>query len=396
MQGPFYFEINSIISKIKIGDNMSYEGVANKRKRKPKKKRKWYVTIFKVLFSIVSVILIFGIVILSFFTVVEYRPRPLEEVEIKLNQTNKITIGDEYQALTFNIGYGALGKDEDFVMDGGKKGVPDSKEVVVGYLNGIKGILDDNPSDIYLLQEVDLKSRRSYKIDQAELFSNHLGASFNHSFAYNYKALFVPFPFSFTNYMGRVESGIQTLSSFSSNNAERHQFPGAFSWPVRTVNLKRGMLVNYLPIEGSDKLLVLVNLHMSAYDTGTLREQEMKYLKDFMTAEYNKGNYVLVGGDFNQTFPSVTDAIQENDYFTPIKIEEGYLGDNFMFAVDPNVYTSRLLNQPYNPTDTENTYHFIIDGFIVSKNIEIIEVLGLNLGFVHSDHNPVKLRFKLN
>ncbi|MGI6781723.1 MAG: endonuclease/exonuclease/phosphatase family protein [Acholeplasmataceae bacterium] len=353
------------------------------------------MTVLKILGGILIGILLIGIIILSFFTIVEYRPKPKEDIITDNNQELQVKLNQEYCALTFNIGYGSLGKNEDFAMDGGKRGIPDSKAVVEGYLAGIKEILNDNPSDIYFLQEVDLNSRRSYKIDQRKVLSEELGDTFSNSFAYNYKALFVPFPFSFTNYMGKVESGILNFIKFNSEHSERHQFPKTFAWPVKTVNLKRCMLINYLPIENSDKYLVAVNIHLSAYDTGKLRNSEMEYLKDFLIAEREKGNYVIVGGDFNQTFPQVIKPIQENIKFNPIKIEDDYLPEGYEFAVDPEVWTSRLLNQPYNPSDIENTYYFIIDGFIVSSNIEVVEVKGLDLGFVHSDHNPVSIKFIL-
>lgn len=374
---------------------MGYEKVANKGGQN-KKKKPWYLILVKVLLIIISVILLFGIGILLFFTIVEYRPKKLEEKKVLQNQTALVKLGEEYQALTFNIGYAALGKDEDFVMDGGKRGVPKSKEVVEGYLNGIKDILNIHKSEFYFIQEVDLNSRRSFKINQQQAILESIGATYNSTFAYNYKALFVPFPFSFTQYMGRVESGVSTFTEFKVESSERHQFPGGFSWPVRTVNLKRGMLVNYHNIEGSDKQLIIVNLHMSAYDkSGKLREQEMTYLKDFMIEHKKLGNYVLIGGDFNQTFPGVTLEVRENPYFTPYKIEDTYLPEGYQFKIDPNVTTSRLLNQPYNPSDIENTYYFIIDGFIVSDNIEVTLVEGLDLGYVHSDHNPVRLKFRL-
>ena len=57
-----------------------------------------------------------------------------------------------------------------------------------------------------------------------------------------------------------------TLSNKAIDDASRHQFPGSFSWPLRIANLKRAMMVNYHEIDNSDKLLVMVNLHMSAYD----------------------------------------------------------------------------------------------------------------------------------
>ena len=46
------------------------------------------------------------------------------------------------------------------------------------------------------------------------------------------------------------------------------QLPCPFSWPTRIANLKRCLLVERIPIADSDKELVLVNLHLEAYDDG--------------------------------------------------------------------------------------------------------------------------------
>lgn len=37
----------------------------------------------------------------------------------------------------------------------------------------------------------------------------------------------------------------------------------------------------------------------------------------------------------------------------------------------------------------------IIDGFLVSTNVEILQVKGHDLQFTHSDHNPVSAVFQL-
>ena len=56
----------------------------------------------------------------------------------------------------------------------------------------------------------------------------------------------------------------------------------------------------------------------------------------------------------------------------------------------------RLLNQPYDPADEENTQHYVIDGFILSPNVELISVEGKDLGFTNSDHNPILITIKLH
>ena len=53
-----------------------------------------------------------------------------------------------------------------------------------------------------------------------------------------------------------------------------------------------------------------------------------------------------------------------------------------------------ILNQPYDPAD-ENTQYFVIDGFIVSPNVEVEHVETIDLAFANTDHNPVQLVVRL-
>ena len=67
----------------------------------------------------------------------------------------------------------------------------------------------------------------------------------------------------------------------------------------------------------------------------------------------------------------------------------------WMFVSDSKTPTCRLLNQPYDPADTVNTQYYVIDGFIISPNVQLELVETLDLGFENSDHNPVHLRVVL-
>lgn len=354
-----------------------------------KKLFKWILKIF------VLIILLAGGFV-GYLTLTEYKPRPIETVAIAQNPTNQVSANQSLTFMTFNTGYAGLGEDEDFVMDGGKKGRPDSKTVVENYLAGIENLITTHTADFYLLQEVDLKARRSFNIDQVAHY-NELLPTYHSTFAYNFNAVFVPFPVSLTDYIGPVKSGIQTLGRFKVETSERHQFPGEFSWPLRVANLKRAMMVNTYSITGSTKQLVVVNLHMSAYDgDGSLRAQEMSYLKDFMNAQAALGNYIIIGGDFNQTFPSAVDVYPTKPgLYQAYPIESNFLPAGFQWGIDITEATCRLLNQPYEPS-SDLTQYYIIDGFIVSNNITIDDVHVIRDHFQFSDHNPVYMTITLN
>ena len=225
-------------------------------------------------------------------------------------------------------------------MDGGSKVKPDSKALVEDNLSGITSVLKDNPSDVYFLQEVDINSTRSYGIDQRSAYSEALNK--NSFFAYNFKCDFVPYPLP---PIGHVESGLVTLTDNYVTDASRISLPESFSWPVKTCNLKRCLLVTRFPLKDSSNELVLINFHLEAYDSGEGKIAQSKMLADILSQEYEKGNYVIAGGDFNQTFQGVDKyPVTNKEDWTPGIIGDSDLPDHFSFAIDDSYPTCRLLN----------------------------------------------------
>jgi len=348
--------------------------------------------IFKGITVIISIVIIALVGLIAFLSFTEFKPADREN-----GNDNIVVIIDDrakprYAATdkpitvaTWNIGYCGLGKDSDFFMDGGEMVNPPSKEIVEKNLEAVSDYLKKQKSDIYILQEVDTKSARTNKINQHEALSEKLSGS--SAFAYNYKCPFVPIPLP---PMGRVESGIATFSDLSmEGSAERVSLPCPFEWPIRVAQIKRCLLINRVPLENSDKELVVVNLHLEAYDDGEGKIAQTKLLMEVLEEEYKKGNYVVAGGDFNQTFPGALDKypIADKEKWTPGTLENDILPDGWKFAYDINNPTCRLLDAPY----SGDNQLYLIDGFIVSPNIEVKSVKGENLDFEHSDHNPVTL-----
>ena len=350
--------------------------------------------ILKILLILILVIIAALALLLGWLTVTEFKPAPVEAAAITRSGDNyTLTDGDRLRILCWNVGFGGLGKAEDSFLDGGTKAKPDSREVVHAYLEGICNTIAGKEPDLVLLQEVDVDSARTYGIDEREILSRDMSCE---TFALNYSCPFVPVPMP---PMGKVNGGLYTMTNgLLIERAERVSLPCPFSWPLRIANLKRCMLVSWLPIEGSEKKLVLVNFHLEAYSEEEGKLAQMKQLCDVITAEYEKGNYVVAGGDFNMAFPGSLEVYpnEHTENWIPGELDMSLLPEGWGLAYDLTVPSCRLLNQPYDPADAAGTQHYVIDGLIVSPNVAPDSVATLDLGFEHSDHNPVLLELVLD
>lgn len=346
----------------------------------------------------VVLILIFLVVaaagaLLGYLTLREYKPADTLEVEIEGEGTKTAKIGEPISVLTFNTGYGALDAQQDFFMDGGSGVNGESQEQIQRNLDGISQIIEEANADVVFLQEVDVDSNRSKHINEAEVYYE-LVSDASHAYATNFRCDFIPYPLP---PIGKVEGGIVTLNRFNATEAERIALPTTYTWPVRMCQLKRCLLLERVPIEGTDKELVLVNLHLEAYDDGEAKIAQTQLLANVLKSEYEKGNYCIAGGDFNQSLPSVDTSLYpviNDDYFKAGIVDGSLFPEGWSFPADDSVPTARLLNQPYDPADP-NTQYYMLDGFITSPNVRVESVKTLDEGFAYSDHNPMLLNVTL-
>jgi endonuclease/exonuclease/phosphatase family metal-dependent hydrolase len=244
--------------------------------------------------------------------------------------------------------------------------------------------------DFVLLQEVDRESKRSYNIDEYATITNHVKFASN-SFATNYKVFFVPVPLS--SPMGKVYSGITTLSRYIPASSVRYSFPGTYGFPKQLFMLDRCFMVNRYPMKNGKELLV-INTHNEAFDPGEIRKAQMEYLKKFVMEEYKKGNYIIAGGDWNQCPPGFTPEFSKNKVNTEqMKMPSDFLPSDWKWVYDSKIPSNRSVIAAYDPAVTTTT---VIDFYLLSPNINPLSVQCIDLGFANSDHNPVRMKVRLN
>lgn len=344
------------------------------------KKRRWW----KILLGIAGAAVVCAGGLVAYLSATEYRPEARQTAEwVEIQEGAAEVEEGQLTICSWNIGYGGLDAGADFFMDGGSEVNPKAEDVARN-LEAIQAFIAGQDADAWLLQEVDVDSGRTGGVNELEAISEAYPGSF--ALAYNYKCDFVPFPLP---PIGKMTSGIATFTNhLVTGLPERIALPCPFSWPVSTANLKRCLLVTRLAVEGSDKEVVLVNLHLEAYDDGAGKIAQTKLLMEFLQQEYEKGNYVIAGGDFNQVFPGTLETYPVTEgVWTPGILEESALPEGFRYVFDGSRGSCRLLDRPLDA----DSQLYVIDGFLVSPNVRVEQVETVDLGFAHSDHNPVKL-----
>ena len=345
--------------------------------------------IIRPLIYLVSILAGVFLLFLLYATIDDYRP---DELTVQPTECEQDILSDSLNLnlLIWNIGYAGLDASMDFFYDGGKQMRP-ARDGVNRNLEGIENTLDAfNGFDLIMLQEVDQDSKRSYHLNEYDSIRDQF-QGYQSYFGMNYRVDFVPIPV--TEPMGKVQSGLMTLSKQCPSRVERHSFPGNYSWPKKLFMLDRCFLVNRYMLENQKELLI-INTHNSAYDDGSLRAQQMDYLSKYLISEYEKGNYIIVGGDWNQTpygldpeFPS-----QPFDTKNLTYIEKDYPAPGWKWAYDPTMPSNRRVATPYDRTSTPTT---VIDCFLASPNVELSAAKTMDVNFQYSDHQPVQVKARL-
>jgi endonuclease/exonuclease/phosphatase family metal-dependent hydrolase len=331
----------------------------------------------------------------------DWKPAPLETLEIAGKGTPAPVPDSVLRFAIWNVGFGAQGAESDFFFDdegmwySGSSMVRSPRPLVEKNMQAIRQWLGATSADFFLLQEVDVSSDRSYTWPQWADCQAVLPA-FSATMALNYQCSRVPIPLLEPwNAYGSVLSGLGTLSRYQPLEAQRHALPGEYPMPDRMFQLDRCVAVHrYRTAKGPE--LVVMNIHNSAYDPGDrIKAIQLPYLRDLAMREYEKGNYVVIGGDWNQCPPHF-----RFDQFMPGKsqgimqgnVPADFFPEDWVFAYDPTVSTNRKLRDPYKKGETFET---LIDFYLVSPNVQVLKVRGVGQDYAWSDHQPVLMELRL-
>lgn len=361
--------------------------------KKGKVRRLWP----RVLLGIaVALILIVGIYVL--YVVLTY-----ERVEDKQTLTisaptqaaEPIVTNKDYRMISYNIGFGAYTPDFTFFMDGGKESKAESEQSVIRTTDGAAKTAKETDPDFIMFEEVDLDSTRSHHVDQMEMLAKAF-PDYYHHFAINYNSAFLMVPP--WDPIGKSLSGVALYSKHPVSSALRRSLPIASGFN-KFLDLDRCYTVSRLPVEGG-KELCLYTVHLSAYGhDSSVREKQVGMLMEDMEKEYQAGNYVICGGDFNHDMRN-TGPADEDTMSWAHPFPRKSLPKHFHVAMDqvPSAQKAAMPESTRNtdiPYDPAKSYMVTVDGFILSDNVRQLDFEVMDAQFQYSDHNPVLLKFVL-
>ena len=378
----------------------------------------------KLIKTILSLVLLVVLVALSYCGYIVFSYKRIGNIDLEVNSKSSketLSLDETYKISTYNIGFGAYSQDFTFFLDTGYDANGNetcgyyskakSEEEVMFNVNGSIKTIKNLDLDFVLLQEVDINSTRSFNINQNDMFIEEL-EEYDNVLAYNFDSAYLPYPLY--DMHGKSLAALSTFSKYQLKNAKRVEYTISNSLS-KLFDIDRCFSVVETKVENG-KTLYIINSHMSAYDKGgTIRQEQIKELNDFITECYFNGDYIVIGGDFNHdllTNNSDFEYTKDNRPFNNTLKDPDWVAsyfdenknsplvDGFKVVASDNVPTCRNNDVEW---DVNYTYRCVVDGFVVSDNIEVIEHynietkngnLGLN-GFAYSDHQPAYLEFKL-
>ena len=279
--------------------------------------------------------------------------------------SNKSANDSTYSVITYNIGY-LSGMTNNLPVERPKSLFDENLKKVILELEKID-------ADILAFQEIDYDSKRSYHVNQQNEISKLGYTYFGQNI--NWDKKYVPFPYyPFSRHFGKILSGQSILSKYPILENERIALERNTKNPFYYDSFYIERLAQVCKIKIKDQVLVLINVHLEAYDQET-RKKQMKFIKKLYLKYRNDFPTILLG-DFNSDIGYSDAAI---DILLNIK-------DLGCAAFD----TSNPENTFDSASPTERLdYIFYNKNFIEELDAEIQKQFK-----IASDHLPLLLKFK--
>jgi endonuclease/exonuclease/phosphatase family metal-dependent hydrolase len=293
--------------------------------------------------------------------------------------------GDVLNVTVWNLGYGGLGRQSDFISDGGEHLFPPSRTAVRGNVAAIDDLVGREQSDVLIFQEIAHGGPVNYWVDLKGRLDRTLAARSSVFFA-DFKTRLMPWPLAMTH-------GQAIYSNHLIDGADAVPLP-AEDTAIFGVKRRYASVVARIPIDGRAHGWTIASVHLAAFDPdAAVRTRQLRELLAWAQREYESGQHVVLAGDWNfqiaeTNFPNTT---EERFLFWLFPFPQNELPEGWRIGADATVPSVRTNYQPYVPGEN---YVTTIDGFIVSPNVAIESLAGVDLGFENTDHQPVRARVR--
>lgn len=262
------------------------------------------------------------------------------------------------------------------------------KETTLKQLDLLADAMKKMDADIFLLQEVDLDSNRTFHINQIDFLKQKTGHQYQ-ACALVWSKNYLPFPYwPPAEHIGYIRSANCILSRFPLSNHHRFVFEKPksntfwYNWGYIDRAIQRA------DVTIGDRTIALLNIHLEAWDAST-REDQIKIVKDYMDKIELP---IILGGDLNTVPP---DAIKTSGF--PDDPHANYANDKtlwWFYKNEPKLVIPTLhgnINDPFTlftfPSDAPDR---LIDHiFLKGGNMSFIEYRVAKEAGLASDHLPV-------
>jgi len=253
-------------------------------------------------------------------------------------------------------------------------------------LNKVKALFKKYHPSFIGFQEIDFYSNRSFYRNQLDSIASYSGYNYGAE-AINWDKKYIPFPYWPPSvHFGRMLSGQGILSQFPIIENKRIVLPKPEDNPFYFNAFYLDRLIQISKIKVGDRTLILINIHLEAFDKNT-RECQAEILKDYVF-EYIDQYPLLLIGDFNCRPPfKGVDTNFENTIRSMMNISGMVTAiTEEVYIEDPARYLTFSSDAPYEKLD------------YIFYNYKFIEKL--DAGTIHeadmvSDHLPVYMKFIL-
>ena len=340
----------------------------------------------------------------SYIGFLQYSYKRIEDdtkLKVDRNRTWYLHLNEEYSIVSYNVSSGIYSSDFSSQYYSatdlsGKKLTGDhftsDLQTVTDNISGAVRYVKALDPDLYLFQSVDYAATRSHKLDEVETIGLEL-RRLSKIYSANYQTMYQFWPPA--KPVGIVNSGTYTVSKYKVVSVLRKQLPIDENFISKFAAKDAGVSLCYLPISGSDSELVLMNVDLSEY-SGKAWQKQFDTVLELAQAEYEKGNYVIVGGDFKADVAYSVNRFngeykQDSDL---IEVSNTSLGENFNLVIPDNYTTQasyRVANEAY---AKGHSLEYTSDGFFVSDNLSAKSTI-IDTRYRYSNHNPVQMSFTL-